>query len=168
MTKYHIAQINIARMKAPLDSEVMAGFVNRLDEINAIADAAPGFVWRLQTDEGNATYLRPFDDDKIIVNMSVWESVESLKDYVYKSPHAELLRGRREWFEEHFSSVFMTMWWVPEGHIPGMDEAKKRLKHLEEHGPSQFAFTFKTVQPPDEGFLASLDWSIFLPCPAQV
>lgn len=168
MTKYHIAQINIARMKAPLDSEVMAGFVNRLDEINAIADAAPGFVWRLQTDEGNATYLRPFDDDKIIVNMSVWESVESLKDYVYKSPHAELLRGRREWFEEHFSSVFMAMWWVPEGHIPGMDEAKKRLKHLEEHGPSQFAFTFKTVQPPDEGFLASLDWSIFLPCPAQV
>ncbi|HJQ41192.1 MAG TPA: DUF3291 domain-containing protein [Thermoanaerobaculia bacterium] len=167
MSKYHIAQINIASMKAPLDSEVMAGFVNRLDEINAIADDAPGFVWRLQTDEGNATYLRPFDDDKIIVNMSVWESVEALKEYVYKSAHKELLRQRRDWFEDHFSSVYMAMWWVPEGHIPGMDEAKKRLKHLEEHGPSQFAFTFKTIQPPDEGFLASLDWSIFLPCPAQ-
>ncbi len=167
MSKYHIAQINIARMMAPLDSEVMAGFVNRLDEINAIADGAPGFVWRLQTDEGNATYLRPFDDDKIIVNMSVWESVEALKDYVYKSAHKELLRQRREWFEEHVTGAFMAMWWVPEGHIPGMDEAKKRLKHLEEHGPSQFAFTFRTIQPPDEGFLASLDWSIFLPCPAQ-
>jgi heme-degrading monooxygenase HmoA len=168
MSKYQIAQINIARMKAPMDSEIMAGFANRLDEINAIADRAPGFVWRLQTDEGNATYLRPYDDDMIIINMSVWESVEALKEYVYKSAHAELLRGRRAWFEEHFSSVYLAMWWVPEGHIPGIDEAKKRLAHLEEHGPSQFAFTFKTIQPPDEGFLASLDWSIFLPCPAQV
>ena len=167
MSKYHLAQINIARMLAPLDSEQMTGFVNRLQEINAIADGAPGFVWRLQTPEGDATYLRPYEDDKIIINMSVWESVEALKAYVYKTPHAELLRQRRAWFEEHFKNVYLALWWVPAGHIPGVDEAKKRLQHLEEHGPSQFAFTFKTIQPPDEGFLASFDWSVFVPCPAM-
>ena len=166
MTTYHIAQINIARLRAPMDSPQLAGFVARLEEINALADGAPGFVWRLQTPEGDATYLRPFDDDQIIVNMTVWESVEDLKSYVYKSAHAELLRQRREWFE-HFQGAYLAMWWVPAGHIPGIDEAKKRLKHLEEHGPSQFAFTFKTVQPPDEGFLAALDWSMFVPCPAM-
>ena len=165
-TKYHIAQINIARLRAPLDSPQLAGFVSRLEEINALADRAEGFVWRLQTPEGDATYLRPFDDDMIIVNMTVWESVEALKNYVYKTAHAELLRQRREWFE-HFEGAYLAMWWVPAGHIPGIDEAKKRLAHLEEHGPSQFAFTFKTVQPPDEGFLAALDWSMFVPCPAM-
>jgi hypothetical protein len=165
-TKYHIAQINIARLRAPLDSPQLAGFVSRLEEINALADRAEGFVWRLQTPEGDATYLRPFDDDMIIVNMTVWESVEALKNYVYKTAHAELLRQRRDWFE-HFENPYLAMWWVPAGHIPGIDEAKKRLKHLEEHGPSQFAFTFKTVQPPDEGFLAALDWSMFVPCPAM-
>jgi uncharacterized protein DUF3291 len=165
-TKYHIAQINIARLRAPLDSPQLAGFVSRLEEINALADRAEGFVWRLQTPEGDATYLRPFDDDMIIVNMTVWESVEALKNYVYKTAHAELLRQRREWFE-HFDGSYLAMWWVPAGHIPGIDEAKKRLQHLEEHGPSQFAFTFKTIQPPDEGFLAALDWSMFVPCPAM-
>jgi hypothetical protein len=166
MKNYHIAQINIARMKAALEDASNSGWVSRLDEINALADQAPGFVWRLKTEEGNATYLRPFDDNQIIVNMSVWESVEHLKEYVYKSAHAELLRARKEWFE-HFEGAYVALWWVPEGHNPSVDEAKKRLKHLEEHGPSQFAFTFKAIQPPDEGFLASLDWSIFLPCPAQ-
>ena len=167
MTKYHIAQINIARMVAPLDSPAMADFVSRLAEINALADRAPGFVWRLQTPEGDATYLRPFDDDRIIINMSVWENVGQFKDYVYKSAHAELLRRRHDWFEQHLKDVYFAMWWVPAGHVPGIDEAKKRLAHLEQHGPSQFAFTVRTIQPPDESFLASLDWSIFVPCPAQ-
>lgn len=162
--KVHIAQINIARARMPLDDPGMQGFVNRLDEINALADRSPGFVWRLQTEEGNATYLRPYDDERILVNMSVWESVEALKDYVYKTAHAELLRDRRSWFEK-FDGAMLAMWWVPAGHIPSMDEAKKRLAHLEEHGPSQFAFTFKTVQPPDESFLNGFDWSIFAPCP---
>lgn len=166
MTQYHLAQINIARMRGVnIEDPIMQGFAARLDEINAIADAAPGFVWRLQTDEGNATYLRPYDDDRIIVNMSVWESVEHLKAYVYKTPHAELLKARREWFE-HFEGAYLAMWWVPEGHIPSIDEAKKRLAHLEEHGPSQYAFTWRTIQPPDESFLAGFDWSIFKPCPA--
>jgi heme-degrading monooxygenase HmoA len=165
MTKHHIAQVNIARMKGPLDSPVMAGFVARLEEINALADRAPGFIWRLQTPEGDATYLRPFEDDRILINMSVWESVEALKDYVYRTAHKELLRDRRSWFE-NFAGAYVALWWVPAGHRPGVDEAKKRLAHLDEHGPSQFAFTFKSVLPPDDGFLASLDWSAFRPCPA--
>ena len=167
MTKFHIAQINIARARASVDDPSMQSFVNRLDEINALADRSPGFVWRLKAPDGNApaAYLRPFDDERILINMSVWESVEDLKNYVYKTAHAELLRDRKEWFEK-FEGAFLAMWWVPAGHIPGIDEAKKRLKHLEEHGPSQFAFTFKTLQPPDEGWLSSFDWSMFTPCPA--
>ena len=140
----HIAQVNIARMKAPLDSEVMAGFVSRLDEINALADGAPGFVWRLQTDEGNATYLRPYEDERILFNLSVWESIDALKQYVYRTAHAELLRDRRSWFE-HFDGAQVALWWVPVGHIPSIEEAKERLAHLEQHGPSPFAFTFKAV-----------------------
>jgi endo-1,4-beta-mannosidase len=161
----HIAQINIARMKFAIDSPDMASFVNRLDEINAIADGAPGFVWRLQTPEGNATYLRPFEDERILVNMSVWESVEALKNFTYRTVHAELLRDRRNWFEQ-FDGVFLAMWWVPAGHHPGIDEARKRLAHLEQHGPSPFAFTFKTIHPPDEEYAATIDWGSFVPCPA--
>lgn len=144
MRKYHLAQVNIGRIKAPLDSGVMSGFVTRLDEINALADRSPGFVWRLQTEAGNATYLRPYDDDRILLNMSVWEDYETLRAYVYRSSHAELLRQRRQWFDQ-FTGVYAALWWVPVGHIPGIDEAKKRLAHLEAHGPSQFAFDFKTI-----------------------
>ena len=146
MTAFHLAQVNIARMKAPLDGPEMAGFVARLDEINALADRAEGFVWRLQTPEGNATYLRPYDDERILVNLSVWESIEALKNYAYRTAHAELLRDRRQWFE-HFDGAYMAMWWVPAGHIPGVDEAKERLEHLRAHGPSERAFTFKSVHP---------------------
>lgn len=167
MTRYHIAQVNIGRVKAPADSPIMAGFYNRLDEINALADRSAGFVWRLQTPAGNATYLRPYDDDRILINMSVWESVESLKTYVYKTAHAELLRQREAWFEQ-FSGVILALWWVPAGHIPGVDEAKKRLAHLEEHGPTQFAFTFKMVLPPDDEYQRQIDWSSFEPCPGAV
>jgi hypothetical protein len=145
----HIAQVNIGRMKAPLDSPVMAGFVTRLEEINALADGSAGFVWRLQTPEGNATYLRPYEDDRIIFNMSVWESVDALKQYVYRTAHAELLRDRRSWFEQ-FDGVFAALWWVPIGHIPSIEEAKSRLAHLEQHGPSPAAFTFKTIHAPDQ------------------
>ncbi len=140
----------------------MAGFVARLDEINALADRSPGFVWRLQTEQGNATYLRPYHDDRILFNMSVWESVEHLKAYAYRTAHAELIRDRRNWFEL-FDGAYLALWWVPPGHIPSIDE---RLAHLDQHGPSQFAFTFRSIFPPDEGFLASFDWSVFLPCPS--
>lgn len=165
MAQFHIAQVNIGRVKAPLDNPIMAGFVTRLDEINALADRSPGFVWRLQTTEGNATYLRPYDDDRILINMSVWETVEALKHYVYRTVHAELLRQRHDWFEK-FSAAYLALWWVPVGHIPGIDEAKKRLAHLDLHGPSQFAFTFKSLCPPDEEFQRGIDWASFQPCPA--
>lgn len=165
MDRYHIAQVNIGRVRAPLDDPRMAGFVNRLEEINALADHSPGFVWRLQTQEGNATYFRPYDDDRILVNMSVWESIEALKHYVYRTAHAELLRQRQDWFET-FASSYMALWWVPVGHLPGIDEAKKRLAHLDRHGPTQFAFGFKTVFQPEDEFQRGIDWSSFQPCPA--
>ena len=165
MTPFHIAQVNIARMRAPLEDPVMAGFVARLDEINALADGSEGFIWRLKGAAGNATYLRPYDDDRILFNLSVWHSVEQLRAYVYRSAHAELIRDRKEWFER-FDAPQLALWWVPADHLPGVDEAKQRLAHFEANGPSQFAFTFRTLHPPDEAFLDTLDWSMFLPCPA--
>lgn len=150
---FHLAQVNIARMRAPLDSPAMAGFVARLAEINALADAAPGFVWRLQTDEGDATYLRPYEDDRILFNFSVWESVEALREYVYKSAHRELLRDRKSWFEQ-FDGASVALWWVPAGQVPSIDEAKARLAHLEQHGPSEVAFTFKEIRGPNGGLTA--------------
>ena len=142
MADYHIAQVNIGIIRAPLNSPIMAGFVSRLDEINALADAAPGFVWRLQTEAGNATSLHVFDNEYMLINMSVWESVEALYEYVYRSSHAELIKGRRDWFEP-MDSPIMTLWWIPAGHIPTPEEAKERLAHLEQHGPTPLAFTFK-------------------------
>ena len=166
MTRFHLAQLNIARMRTPLEHPAMADFVARLDEINALADTAPGFVWRLKTDAGgNATYLRPYDDDRILFNMSVWESVEHLRRFVYGTMHVEVMRRREAWFEK-FDGAFMALWWVPAGHVPGIDEAKRRLAHLDAHGPTQFAFTFRSVFPADEAFQRSIDWSAFKPCPA--
>jgi hypothetical protein len=166
MSKYHIAQVNIGRMKGQLEGPVMSGFVARLNEINALADRSPGFVWRLQTPEGDATYLRPYDDDRILVNMSVWESVDALRHYVYKSAHAELIRSRQEWFEK-FVGAYAALWWVPLGHRPSVDEAKKRLAYLDKYGPTEFAFPFKTIFQPDEQFQKSIDWTSFQPCPAM-
>jgi Domain of unknown function (DUF3291) len=163
MQTYHLAQVNIARMKGALDSAVMAGFVARLKEINARADMSPGFVWRLQTDPGDTTYLRPYDDDRIIVNLSVWAGVAALCDFVYRSAHGDVLRRRREWFE-HFSGIYIALWWVPAGHTPGIDEAKKRLAYLDQHGPSQFAFGFKSLLEPDPVYLDAFDWSMFEQC----
>jgi hypothetical protein len=165
VTHLHIAQVNIARMNAPLDDPIMAGFVARLDEINALADRSPGFVWRLQSAQGNATYLRPYNDERILFNMSVWETMEHLRYYVYRTTHAQLIRQRREWFEA-FAGVYLALWWVPANHTPSVDEAKKRLAHLEVHGPAPFAFTFREAFPPDEAYVRTIDWSSFEPCPA--
>jgi hypothetical protein len=142
MADYHLAQVNIGIIRGPIDGPSMAGFVARLDEINAVADAAPGFVWRLQTEEGNATSLHVFDNEYMLINMSVWESVEALYEYVYRSSHAELIKGRKDWFEP-MDTPIMTLWWIPAGHIPTPEEAKQRLTHLEQHGPTPLAFTFK-------------------------
>jgi heme-degrading monooxygenase HmoA len=151
---YHLAQCNIGRLLAPLDNEQLAGFVAALDPINALADRAPGFVWRLQTEDGNATAIRPFDDDMIAVNMSVWESLEALTAFTYDTAHRDVLRGRRQWFER-MPEAYLVLWWVPAGTIPTVDEAKARLEHLRRHGPSPAAFTFRTPFPaPDEDLAA--------------
>lgn len=165
MSTLHVAQVNVARMRGALEDPVMGGFVARLDELNALADGSPGFVWRLQTPEGNATYLRPYDDDRIIINLSVWKTVEDLRNYVYRTAHAEMLRQRQDWFEK-FGPPSVALWWVPAGHLPSVDEAKKRLDHLQQNGPTAFAFTFRVLFPPDTEYVASIDWSSFEPCPA--
>ena len=144
--RYHLAQVNIGRTLAPLDHPQLAGFVARLDEINALADGSPGFVWRLQTDAGNATSVRAYEDDSILFNLSVWESAEHLKAFVYGSAHATVMRQRRQWFER-FKGVYTALWWVGAGHSPAVHEAKERLEHLEAHGPTPRAFSFATLFP---------------------
>jgi hypothetical protein len=149
MAGYHVAQLNIGRVLAPLESPQLAGFVEALEPINALADAAPGFVWRLQTEEGDATAVRPFDDDWILVNMSVWESIETLSDFAYRSDHRSIMLRRRQWFER-MREAYLVLWWVPAGHIPSVEEAKERLLLLREKGPSPEAFTFQHAFPPPD------------------
>ena len=149
MTALHIAQLNIGRARGPVDGPIMAEFMALLDPVNAVADASPGFVWRLQTEEGNATALRPYEDERMIVNMSVWESIEDLAAFVYRSGHVDVMRRRREWFEP--MKPYMVLWWVPAGHVPTVEEAKDRLAHLRDHGPTPFAFTFKACFPATGG-----------------
>src|SRR5689334_3241316 len=143
---YYLAQVNIARMLAPLGDPLMAGFVAQLETVNALADASPGFVWRLQTEDGDATAIRAYDDERIIVNMSVWESLEALTAFVYASGHRPVMQRRRQWFAR-FDGPYMALWWVPRDHIPGVVEARERLDHLRAHGPTPFAFTFARPFP---------------------
>jgi hypothetical protein len=129
----------------------MEGFRTQLEPINALADESPGFVWRLQTEEGDATAIRPYpEDDLMAINMSVWESLESLQGFVYKSRHVGTLRARDQWFEP-IEGPILALWWVPAGHVPTVAEARDRLRHLAEHGPTPHAFTFRTPFPPPEG-----------------
>ena len=146
MAEHHIAQINVARVRAPIDSPELAEFVAALEPVNALADGTPGFVWRLQTEDGDATAIRPFDDDTILVNMSVWESVEALDAFVYRSDHRDYLRRRREWFERVEGPV-VALWWVEAGDIPTVAEAKERLEVLDNRGPTPEAFTFRSRFP---------------------
>jgi Domain of unknown function (DUF3291) len=146
-SQFHLAQINIARMKAPLDDPQMQAFVEGLEPINALADAAPGFVWRLQDDAGNATSYRPFPDDWLLVNMSVWQSVESLRQFTYKTVHVNYVKQRKVWFEKLEQPVY-ALWWLPVGQIPTIAEAKTRLDHLVAHGESPTAFTFGKIFEP--------------------
>jgi hypothetical protein len=148
MPVYHLAQLNIVKLREPLDSPLLVDFVNSLDRINTLAEQAPGYIWRLKDDLGNATAIRPFGDD-IIVNMSVWLDVAALREYTYKSAHTEIMRRRREWFHP-IPEASMVMWWVPEGHEPTLNEAAEQLAHLRQFGPSAKAFTFKDVFAPQE------------------
>jgi hypothetical protein len=163
---FHLAQLNIALPRAPLDAPLLAEFVARLEPVNAQADASPGFVWRLQTEDGDATGIRAFGDDRLIVNMSVWESLEALRAFVYSNrAHLDALRRRREWFER-FADAYLVLWWVPAGHLPDVAEAEERLALLRALGPSPEAFTFRRhFSPPGADEPAGVDDDRTL-CPA--
>ena len=145
MTAHHLAQLNVARLRAPLDSPELAGFVALLDEINALAERSTGYVWRLRDESGDATAIRPFDPD-VIINLTVWESVESLRAYTYRSDHLEPLRRRRDWFVP-YDGPHLVLWWIPAGTLPTIAEAGDRLALLAERGPGAEAFTLRHPFP---------------------
>jgi hypothetical protein len=148
--RFQLAQINIGRLIAPVDSPAIAGFVARLDPVNALAEGSPGFVWRLKSDSGNATDIQYNGDPLTIVNMSVWESIEALRDYVYASDHIHALRQRASWFERSNQPNYC-LWWVPAGHQPAVAEGKERLEHYQAHGATEFSFSFAQCFPVPRG-----------------
>lgn len=150
MPKYHIAQFNAAPLVAPIDDPQVAEFAAAIAEINALAEAAPGFVWRLKDDDGDdATGIRVDDNPLVIVNMSVWENLEALYRYVYNSDHAAYFRRRREWFTK-WDKPSPVLWWVPAGEYPTLADAMARVEHLAAHGPTPYAFNFKQQFTPEE------------------
>jgi len=139
---YHLAQYNVATLVAPLDDPRLDEFRASLDRINQLGDRSPGFVWRHKNADGNSTGTRVGDDPLVVINFTVWESIEALFEYTYHSDHVEVFRRRREWFDEH-GGPYLVFWWIPAGHIPGVHEAEARLAYLREHGPTAHAFDFK-------------------------
>ncbi|MDC8003589.1 DUF3291 domain-containing protein [Aureisphaera galaxeae] len=139
-----LAQFNIAEALAPMDSPVMADFVNNIDRLNALADDHKGFIWRLKSDDADHAYdIQAYENESMIVNMSVWEDKQSLFEFVYQSGHVEIFKRKREWFSK-MAKIHMVLWYVDDGHIPTITEGKERLEHLWEHGESKYAFTFKS------------------------
>ncbi|MGH6933014.1 MAG: DUF3291 domain-containing protein [Dongiaceae bacterium] len=153
---HHIAQLNIATALAPLDDPLLAEFMAKLDEINQLAERSPGYVWRLKSESGNATDIHAMDNPRTIVNLTVWQSIEALFDFTYVSDHKAVMNRRREWFEKP-SGPYMVLWWLPAGHVPGIEEAKARLEYLARHGPSPTAFTFKVRFPSPADMTARAD-----------
>ena len=147
---WHVAQMNVGTLRYPTDDPRIAEFMNQLDSVNALADAAPGFVWRLQSAQGNATDILVSDNPFFLVNMSVWQDVESLFDFVYRTSHRLVMAKRREWFERP-EGAYQVLWWIPAGSIPTPLEGLQRLRHLERNGPSPHAFTFRQKYPPPGG-----------------
>jgi hypothetical protein len=151
---HSIAHINIAKALAPLNDPIMAEFVTLWEEINVLADSSPGFIWRLDIPEGDPTYVRPYEDQRILINISVWATVHDFASFVFAGDHLQVMKRRRQWFER-FEGPNQALWWVPQGYIPTAQEGKQRLDHLCEHGPTQYAFTLKEVFPtPDEGAMS--------------
>ena len=144
----HLAQVNVGRLRAPVDAPEVHEFVANLDRVNALAEASPGFVWRLKDDSGNATSI-PFDPDPlVIVNLTVWASIEALEDFVLRTAHVEFLRRRREWFDR-MEDAYLALWWVVPGTEPTLDDARARLDHLRRLGPTPTAFTFRRRFEPE-------------------
>ncbi|GAC13469.1 DUF3291 domain-containing protein [Aliiglaciecola lipolytica] len=142
--QYHLAQLNIGKALDSIDSELMQEFAQGLDPINQIAEQSMGFIWRLKDESGNATDIHYFDDPNMLVNLSVWEDVESLKFFMFKTHHMDFLKQRKKWFETDLQDTYV-LWWIPAGHIPEIPEALARLTQLREQGPSASAFTFAKV-----------------------
>ncbi len=150
-SRWQLAQFNIAKALGPTDGEVMAEFMAALDEINGLADHSPGFVWRLQEDNGNLTDVRIFDDHDLLLNLSVWESVEALREFTYRSAHGPYVKRRREWFTKPEGLPILVLWWVPAGTRPTALDGKARIELLAERGPSPDAFTFgHRFDPPSD------------------
>lgn len=146
MADWELAQINVARLLAGEGDPAVQDFFDALDRVNALADASPGFVWRLQTEAGNATALQPTADPLLIVNMSVWRDADALFDFVYRSGHTPVMAGRRQWFQR-FEGAYQALWWVAAGHRPSVEEGLSKLWHLDRFGPTRWAFTFKARFP---------------------
>jgi hypothetical protein len=163
MSRYQLAQINVAELQAPLDSPQLKDFVDNLDRINELAEGSPGFVWRLKGDGNDATELRPMGD-KIIVNYSIWRDVETLKHFVYSTAHVEILKRKREWFAR--MKLNYVLWWVPAGHVPTVAEAVAKLEHLRAHGPSADAFHFGEAYSAPDAVDAGTPISFGDSCPA--
>lgn len=167
---FELAQVNVSRLLAPLDSPQLAGFMAALDEVNASGDAAPGFRWRLQTEDGNATAVRAFgwdvaDSYGVIVNLTVWSSVDALADWAFSGPHLAIMRRRREWFAKAAEAT-TALWWVPAGHRPSPEAAEDRVRHLRRHGPTESAFTFRRPFPSPDGPRSAQEPSDHWFCPA--
>jgi Domain of unknown function (DUF3291) len=169
---FQLAQVNVARLAAPLDDPALAEFVAALDPVNAVAEQAPGFVWRLQTEAGNSTAIQAFTWDTagsagVIVNMSVWTDIEHLAAFVFGEAHRQVMRRRRDWFHR-MREAHLACWWVAAGHRPGTDEAEDRVRYLRAHGPTPHAFTLRSSYPPpgdgesDQMFTGRAGWL----CPA--
>jgi Domain of unknown function (DUF3291) len=161
---YQLAQLNVAVMKSALDSPPMADFAGNLERINRLAEHSPGYLWRLESDAGDATAFRPMGEH-VLVNLSVWQDIESLSNYVYRSQHVEIMRRRREWFDR-MSAAYLVLWWVPAGHRPTVEEAVERLEALRANGPSPSAFTFGHAYGPPDPAEADDAFGLGDACPA--
>lgn len=147
MAEYQLAEINIARMKGvTINDPIMKEFVDNLDKVNEIAEKSGGFVWRLKDEDNNATNFNPYNDEQIIVNYSIWDNIETLEHYMYKTFHSEFLKRRKEWFQT-FGQVSTAMWWVKKGEIPDITEAMEKLDYLQKNGASEIVFNFKQKFP---------------------
>lgn len=148
LVAWHLAQFNIARLRRPLDHPDTAEFVSALDEVNALAEASPGFVWRLTDDETglSSSYVRAYDDPLTIINLSVWESPAQLQEFVDRSRHNSFLRRRRHWFEKA-DQPYLVCWWIPAGQVPSVEEAVARLERLRAEGAGDEAFTLRDQRP---------------------
>lgn len=152
----HLAQLNIGRLRAPMHDPIIDDFRLNLERINTLAELSPGFVWRLQDESGDATGIKPFGDELEIINLTVWESIDALAEFTYRSGHVELLRRRRDFFEAPTQPI-LCLWWIPERTIPTIDEAIARLEHLRAHGPTPTAFSFRQRFAPDGSDDSQLD-----------